>query len=114
MVVEMHVDVLHQGLRVASQMDQSTGFEPETLELRRADKSYLAECGPFYGRVSLQAQLSLMRLQMAALSRLRYYFERDSNPGPWDGWKFLPVPGKIMSTSEVWDQVKFKMHTRNQ
>ena len=95
-------------------MDQSTGFEPETLELRRADKSYLAECGPFHGRASLQAQLSLMRLQMAALSRLRYYIEGDSNPGLWGGWKFLPVLGKIMSTSEVWDQVKFRMHPRSQ
>ena len=51
---------------------------------------------------------------MAALSQLRHYFERDSNPGPWGGWKFLPVLGKITSISEVWDQVKFRMHPRNQ
>ena len=43
----------------------------------------------FYGRASLHAQLSLMRLQMAALSRVRYYFERDSNPGARGGWNFL-------------------------
>ena len=57
---------------------------------------------------------SLVRLQMAALSQLRHYFERDSNPGPLGGWKFLPVLGKITSISEVWDQVKFRMHPRNQ
>ena len=57
---------------------------------------------------------SLVRLQMAALTQLRHYFERDSNPGPWGGWKFLPVLGKITPRSEVWGQVKFRMHPRNQ
>ena len=48
---------------------------------------------------------SLVRLQMAALPQVRHYLERDSNPGPWGGWKFLSVLSKITSRSEVWDEV---------